>query len=295
MTKIYVPLPKKKYTDFYLEQNIDGFFLGIEKFSINFNSYVKEEDLKDTIDYIKNNNKEVYISFNKLFLQKDVDKITKLLLKINELNVDGVIFCDAAIYEIVKENGLNINLIIDSYHVINNYKTFDFWLKKGVKKGILSTEITINEMIEINNKSDMKFGSYLYGYLNMVTSSRSLISNYFKHKKMTENNNKLLMEVNDEKYPIVEENDETNIFSSKVLNGIKYFPELIENNIDFIILNDYLLDPIKFYNVIEAFTAIRRNHADKEFLNKLDEVVKLNTEYDTYDAFLNKKTIYKVK
>ena len=138
--------------------------------------------------------------------------------------------------------------------------------QKKCKKAILSTEITLDEIIEINNNTKSKVGITLYGYLNMVTSSRSLITNYFKHLNKNNNDNQYLMDINDLKYPIVEENDETNIFSSKVLNGLKYFPKIIENDIDFIILNDYLIEPLRFYNIIEAFTALRNAPNDEEFV-----------------------------
>lgn len=295
MSKIYVPLPSEKYIDFYLEQNIDGFFIGIDKYSTNFNNYVPITKLKKIIDYIKNNNKEVFISLNKLYYEKDIDDLKKILKKLSKYDIDGLSFCDVSIYNIVNENKLNINLIWDSFHLGTNFKTINFWNKRDVKSAILSTEITLKEIIEIKKNTTSKIGAVLYGYLNMVTSSRTLISNYFEYTKIKQDKNKYLIEVNDEKYPIVEDNNETNIFSSKVLNGIKIYPKLIENNIDFIILNDYLIEENRFYNVIEAFCALRNAPNDKEFVDKLEKVVNSNTFSDTFDGFFNKKTIYKVK
>ena len=78
-------------------------------------------------------------------------------------------------------------------------------------------------------------------------------------------------------------------FSSKVLNAIEYFPSLIKGNIDFIILDDYLIDSNSFYNVIEAFTALRRNPDDNNFINQLKKVVEVNTNAETFLGFLIKK------
>lgn len=295
MTKVYVPLPSIKYIDFYLEHNINGFFLGIENLSINFNNYLKEDRLENVIFELKKRDKEVYVSLNKLYYEKDIKKITSFLKKIEKYNIDGVIFCDVSIYNIVKENNLNINLIWDSFHLGTNYETVNFWNKRGVKKAILSSEITLKEIIDINNNTSSAIGIILYGYLNMVTSSRSLLTNYFKYTSKEKNEEKYFIDINDLKYPIKEENGETNIFSSKVLNGIKYFPKIIENNIDFIILNDYMIEPNRFYNVVEAFMALKNAPDDKEFVKKLEKVVDVNTYDKTYTGFLNKKTIYKVK
>ena len=295
MTKVYVPVPSKEYIDLYSENDINGFFLGIENFSINFNNFVKLQDLEDYINIIKKNNKEVYISLNKLYYDEDIKKLKDLILKISKYNIDGISFCDVGVYNIVKENNLSINLIWDSFHLGTNYETVNFWNKRGVNSAILSTEILSDEIIEIKKNTDAAIGVNLYGYLNMVTSSRSLLTNYFKYTNIKKESDKYLMEVNGEKYPITEVNGESNIFSSKVLNGIMYLPKLIENNIDFIYLNDYLLNPIKFYNVVEAFCTLRIAPNDKEYVQKLKKVVEINTPFETYDGFLNKKTIYKVK
>ena len=79
------------------------------------------------------------------------------------------------------------------------------------------------------------------------------------------------------------------------LSTIKFFPELIDSNIDFIFLDDYMLNENNFYNIIEAFSSLRKAYDDKEFVSKLEQVVDVNTYYDTFYGFLDKKTVYKVE
>lgn len=297
MTKIFVPLPNKKNIDFYLEHNINGFFLGIEGFSINFNHYIKLNELDDYINSIKKRDKTVYISLNKLYYDKDIEPLKKLLIELSKHDIDGIDYCDVAVYNIVKENNIKLSLIWNSNHLGTNSKTINFWNERGVEGAILSNEITIDEALIIRKKTSSKLGMVLYGYLNMVTSSRSLITNYLNFINKENNNEKYFMheKVQDKNYPIIEENGETNIFSSEVLNGIKYFPILIKNKFDFIKLDDYLMEPNSFYNVIEAFCALMASPNDDDFVNKLKMVVDLNTFGETYEGFLNKKTVFKVK
>lgn len=297
MTNIYVPLPKKEYMDFYLENSINGFIIGIENYSINFNNYVKLEDLDYYINYVKSKNKVVYVSLNKMFYNSQIEGLKELLIELSKHDIDGINFCDVAVYNIVKENNLNVPLIWNSYHIGTNYKTVNFWEKRGIKGTLLSTEITIDEAIEIKNNTNTKIGIVLYGYLNMATSSRPLISNYFKFIGKDMKSNKYLMHetISDKKYPIVEENGETNFFSSEILNGIEYFPKLIKNKIDYIKLDDYMINPNRFYNIIEAFCALTAAPDDEGFVQKLKQVVEINTYGKTSDGFLNKKTTFKVK
>ena len=130
----------------------------------------------------------------------------------------------------------------------------------------------------------------------MATSSRKLLTNYFSYINKSKDKDTYIIEdkVKKEDY-IITEGFNTDFYTKKVLNGIKYFPELINNNIDFIYLDDYFIDSNNFYNVIEAFSSLRNASNDKSFVNKLEQVVNTNTYEDTYYGFLEKKTVYKVE
>ena len=52
---------------------------------------------------------------------------------------------------------------------------------------------------------------------------------------------------------------------------------------------------IIFIIEIEAFSSLRNAPDDENFVNSLEKVVESNTFKDTFDGFLNKKTVYKVE
>lgn len=298
MIKIIVPFPKYENVKFYLEHNIDGFIIGIKKYSENFNNLISIKKLKLYCDDAISMNKEVYISLNKTYYNSDITNLKKILSLINSINVTGVIFNDLSILNIVSENKFNINLIYDGSHLSTNSKTINFLEKRGVDGVFLSNEITMKEKLEIANKINIKSYICLFGYTNMATSSRKLISNYLNYCKIDKKPTNLYYikdKQNDNFYPIIE-GDNTNFFSDKILNGIKEFANLIENkNINYVYLNDYLIDDSSFYNIIEAFVALRNYPNDKEFADKLEKVINSNCFNETNDGFLNKKTIFKVK
>ena len=90
--------------------------------------------------------------------------------------------------------------------------------------------------------------------------------------------------------------ENTTFLSGKILNGLLEYKRLINENINaFVILDDYLIPESSFYNVIEAFIALKNAPNDDEFAEKLKEVVDANNYNNTYNGFLNKKTIFKVK
>lgn len=297
MSKIIVPLPKKDKIDFYLENNVDGFAIGIKGYSENFNNYVDINELEYYIDLLNSKNKDIYIVLNKLYFNDQISKLKDLLFKISKLKISGVFFDDLSIVNINEDNSLKINLIWYGIHKATNSKTINFLAKRNISGVLLSNELTIDEIIKILDNINIKAYITLFGYLNQSTSSRSLLTNYFKFiKKEKEENKYYIKEKNsNDYYPIVEE-DNTNFFSSKILNGIKEYSKIISNkNLQAIYLDDYMISPQVFYNVIEAFCALKNSPNDKDFINKLYDVIDSNNYGNTYDGFFNNKTIFKVK
>ena len=295
MSNIYVPLPSLDNLDLYLEQCFDGFFIGIKGFSSNFNNQVDIENLNNIIKKI-GNKKKIYIALNRLYYNSEIDEVKELVLKLRKLDIDGIGYTDIGLLNILNDLNYDKDIIWLSNHLGSNSKTIKFLEKRNVNMALLSTEITVDEIKSIKNNTNIQIGVQLYGFLNMATSSRKLLSNYFQYIDKEKDSNKYYMTLknNSSKYPLVEE-ENTNFFSNKVLNGINFYPRLIDDKIDFIFLDNYLLDELNFYNVIEAFSSLRNAKDDKEFVSKLEKVVEANTYYETFDGFLNKKTVVKVK
>ena len=297
MNNIIISLPSKKNFLFFKENEINGFVIGIENFSENFNTFITENELKKVVDLINRNNYKVYIMLNKMYLNNQIEDLKKLINKINTLDIEAIIFSDIAVFNIVKENNYNINLIWHS-KMITNSKSINFYEKRGLYGYIATPQITLDEFIKITKNTTSKSFIKLFGYTNMATSSRSLISNYFKNFKIKKDSKKkyyMYDKITKDYYPIIED-EYTNFFSNNVLNGILEYKKLINNNIDCTIyLDDYMINENQFYNVLEAFVALKNHSEDEEFAYKLKQVVDSNMFNKTDNGFLNKETIFKVK
>lgn len=296
MSKIYIPLPRKEDLKLYLDHGFDGFFIGIKGYSYGFNNLLDLDELTNYIDMIKKSNKEIFITFNRLYYNSEINDLKEVIKSIIDLDITGICFSDLGVLNILNELDYKGDILWYSNHLGTNSKTINFLNKRNVNYFLLSNEITIEEIIKIKNNSNGKIGCTLYGHLNMATSSRKLLTNYFEFINKSKDKDTYIIEdkVKKEDY-IITEGFNTDFYTKKVLNGIKFFPELINNNIDFIYLDDYFIDGNNFYNVIEAFSSLRNASNDKSFVNKLEQVVNTNTYEDTYYGFLEKKTVYKVE
>ena len=296
MNNIIVSYPFKD-TKLFNDNNINGFVIGIKDYSENFNSYINEDNLNKVIDKLNKNNYKSYIMLNKMYFNDQIPALKQLIKNINNLDIEAIIFQDIAVFNIVKENNYNINLIYSS-KMITNSKSINFYEKRGLYGYMTTPQITIDEFIKIRKNTKSNAFIKLFGYTNMATSSRNLITNYFNNFNIKKDSKKkyyMYEKITNEYYPIIEE-DNTNFFSSKALNGLLEYKKLINNNIDFTVyLDDFMIDENSFYNILQAFIDLKNHPNDEVFAQNLKKVIDSNMFNKTDNGFLNKETIFKVK
>ncbi|MBE6152018.1 MAG: hypothetical protein E7165_01730 [Firmicutes bacterium] len=269
-----------------LINKVDGFIIGIKELSTNLPFYV--DDLESTISFIKESNKEIFVSLNKNIHNSDLPLLKEILLKLEELNVTGVIYYDASIVNLKKELNLNINLVWGQEHMTTNYLTANYWNSLGIEFMLVSNEITIDEIIEISKKTNMKLMVQLFGYIPIFNSRRHLVKNYLKTFDLDDADS-YFIEKEGKSYSIVDDNNGTTVYSANILNGIGEYLKLMKNNIEYIILNSYEIKTEQFEKIVELFNSVSENNVDS-YVETIDDM------FGNIDrGFLYTETVYKVK
>ncbi len=284
--KLLVGLNKKDILD-YLDYT-NSFIIGLKDFSINYQEYSIEE-IKELLG--KYPNIEIFVSINKNIFNSDLKELENKLNELNNLNIKGVLFYDLSILSIVKKNNLNLDLVWAAEHMTTNYNTCNYYYVKGCKYVYLSSEITIDEIKEIKEKSDIKLISFFFGYPDVSFTKRKLLTNYFLYNKLDKEKDwYTITGGEDNKYFIKESSLGTRILYGKVMNGIKPFNDLV-NTVDYALLNEELMDHNIFISGLKIFKDLLDNKITNEEANK--KIEELVNSDDT--VFYYKKTIYKVK
>lgn len=267
-----------------LKNKVDGFILGLKDLSVNLPYYFTLEEIVEIIN--KYNNKEIFISLNKNIHNSDLEYLKKVLIKLNDLNIKGVIYYDASIVNLKKELDLKLDLVWGQEHMTTNYFTINYWLSFGVNYTYISSDITLDEIIEISKNTRSKLMVPIFGYQPMFTSFRHLVKNYLNTFNIDSTNNNYLIEKENNSYSIVDEHV-TTVYSNNILNGIEELSAL--QDIDYIVLNSYNIEPQKFIQVIDLF-----NNVSDENKQEYYELIK--DMFGNVDkGFLYKETVYKVK
>lgn len=269
MTKIISVPNSKKHLLKLLEKDIDGVLISIKDLSVNNNYSVTVNELNKLVKIIKNKNKLVFISLNKLMHNSDIPLLKEVLIKLNNIDIDNVLFYDLSVIQISKRINFNKPLGVFQNHLNNSIYSNNFYKHFCIDYSVLSKEITLEEIFEIKNKTNMKLIIPVFGYIPMFYSNRYLLTSYFDYIKKDKKDNYYYILDNDNYHIVKEEKYGTSIYNGNIIDLDYEFSLMIKNNIDYVLLYSEFVKEDEYLNIIDKYISIKNGKKiEKNNLNK---------------------------
>ena len=265
--------------------SIDGIILPLEGYSVESTNYFTIDEIEDIV---KNKKCEVFVKLNKNFFNDDIEPLKVILKKLDELKVSGIFFYDLGVLQLHKELNLSVPLIWNQTHMVNNYRTCDYYYEKGVKYALLGKEITLEEIIEIIKKSKITSMVEVVSKPSVAFSYRKLITNYYKDLGKNGTNKLTVKEkVTNTNYNLFEDSNGTSFFMDVITNGTGVIKDLYDAGCKYIIMRE---DGVSSFDELLYDTKkyIESGCNDSKYVSKYKRLG------DSTNFFF-KKTIYKVK
>ncbi len=253
---------------------LDGYILGINKFSCLFEKTFSISEIKEFI--YEHSSKDVFVSFNKMVYNDELSDYKKTLLEVDKLGVKAIIVSDVA----ALTYGLKTNVILDQFHLNNSYHTINHYVKNGVMGVVLTDDITKDEIEKIRQNTSCLLFKNVLCFSHLSTSARKLVTNYMNYFKVKHHSKsyKIKERNKDNYYRIVEDDFGTHILNNKVLYLMDFHLP-----VDYEIIDGYLMDKNVFKDVLTNFY-------DND---KMKDI--LTSKYELTTGFINHETIYKVR
>ena len=268
-----------------LINKVDGIIVGLDKLSINMPKKFSYGEIKELIKLCKHNNKEIFISLNKNMYNSDLPYLKEILIDLEKLNINGILYYDIALVNMKDELNLKTPLVWNQEHLTTNFLTSNYWYDFGALYTYLSSEITVTEINEICLNAKAKTMVTMFGYLPMFASRRHLVKNYLETFNIIDNSKTNYLEKEGKIYQIIDDENGTIAYSSHVLNGIE---EVLKIKTDYIVLNSFSINDDIFKEVVLMYRDVNNDNV-KEYKERIDSMLPTDL------GFLYKETIYKVK
>ncbi len=163
----------------------DAVYAGQPRYSLRVrnNEFKDLETLATGIQEAHAQGKQFYLASN---ISAHNDKIRSYLRDLEpvvELGPDALIMSDPGLIMLVRERwpDLHVHLSVQANAV--NWAAVKFWHQAGLKRAILSRELSIEEIEEIRQRvPEMELEVFVHGALCIAYSGRCLLSGYMNHR-----------------------------------------------------------------------------------------------------------------
>ena len=278
LTSIYTIEELNKLID-----SIDYALINVPKYSLIY----KDIDIDLAISILSKNNKGIVLSINKIMQPFDILEIDKFIDKYKDLNLLFYVSDLGVINLFIKKNIIN-KVIYNPETMITNYLDLKEYYSLGINSIGISNEITLSDLIKMNNLVNSKLLYQVFGYRLMFYSKRYLVSLYEKQSNINIIKNDLYLKeiTRDDYFPIIESDNGTFIYRPYLISLLDKINEI--NFLEFLYVESLYIDIDLFKKINEIYYDVIKNNSNlDDNINKLKEL-KLNIK----DGFIYKDSVY---
>ena len=163
----------------------DAVYAGQPRYSLRVrnNSFRDVAALAEGIDEARRQGKKFYLASNIAAHNDKVRSYLRDLEPVIELQPDALIMSDPGLIMLVRERwpDQEVHLSVQANAV--NWAAVEFWRRQGIRRVILSRELSLEEIAEIRRQvPDVELEVFVHGALCMAYSGRCLLSGYMNHR-----------------------------------------------------------------------------------------------------------------
>lgn len=158
----------------------DACYVGVPMFSLRArtNAFTMQT-IEEAVEYAHNLWKKIYFTANIYAHNMKIKPFLAQFRKMVEMKPDAFIMADPGLIHIVRKEFPDVEIHLSVQANNTNWAQAEFWATLGIKRIILSREISLKEMKEIHEHvPEMELEAFVHWAICMAYSGRCLISNY---------------------------------------------------------------------------------------------------------------------
>lgn len=175
-------LNKLKYA---LAYGADAVYAGMPRYSLRVreNDFARIEQLERGIQATHEAGKRFFLATNLTPHNNKLSTFMKDMEPIMALGPDALIMADPGLIMMVQDRWPETAIHLSVQANTVNYAGVRFWQNVGIKRVILSRELSLDEIEEIRQRCpDIEIEVFIHGALCIAYSGRCMLSGYFNHR-----------------------------------------------------------------------------------------------------------------
>jgi len=218
-----------------IENGADAVYLGAKTLSARgYATNFTISELMDAIDYAHLRGIKAYVTVNTLIKDSEIENAVNTLYNLNELGADGIIVQDIGLLSLARELIPELPVHASTQMTVHNTEGVQFLQDIGVSRVVLAREMTLDEIRQIKQDTNIEIETFVHGALCISYSGQCLLSSMIGGRS---GNRGYCAQPCRKKYRLrsagrTVKTDGEYLLSPKDLNTARILPQLIDAGID---------------------------------------------------------------
>lgn len=261
-TELLAPAKNKECAFAAINYGADAVYIGANMFGARQNASNSLEDIKEIVDYAHKFYVKIYCTINTILDDNEILQAKKLIQKLYEIGVDGIIVQDLGLIELAINNELPpIPLHASTQCDNSSLEKINFFNEIGIKRVVIARETSLNEIENICNNVKAEIETFIHGALCVSYSGQCYLSQAIGGRSA---NRGECAQPCRKTYTLIDENnniiaENKHLLSLKDFNASKHLEKLINFGVTSFKIEGRLKDISYIKNVV----AFYRENIDK--------------------------------
>ncbi|HZK24681.1 MAG TPA: U32 family peptidase [Oscillospiraceae bacterium] len=151
-----------------------GKSFGMRAFAGNFG----EEEMREGITFAHQHGAKVYVTVNIFANNQDIAELPPYLELLAALKVDALIIADPGVLAVVRQTVPSLPCHLSTQANTTNWRSAKFWEDAGFSRVVLARELTLAEITEISQQTNLELEVFVQGAMCWAYSGRCYLSQH---------------------------------------------------------------------------------------------------------------------
>lgn len=153
---------------------LGGKLFGLRAFADNFST----EEIQAAADFAHSLGKKVYVTVNIFAHNEDLPALPGYLKELEQAGIDALLISDLGVWFIARTAVPGLALHVSTQANTTNWAGVRAWEQLGAERVVLARELSLNEIAEIGEKTDVELEAFVHGAMCLSYSGRCWLSSY---------------------------------------------------------------------------------------------------------------------
>ncbi|MGM0260284.1 peptidase U32 family protein [Enterococcus sp. AZ102] len=136
------------------------------------------EQMQEGVAFAKAHNAKVYVAANMVTHEGNQEGAGEFFRQLRDIGISAVIVSDPALIEICATEAPGLPIHLSTQASATNAETLEFWKEEGLERIVLAREVSMAEVEQIRQQTDVAIEAFIHGAMCISYSGRCTLSNH---------------------------------------------------------------------------------------------------------------------